>query len=202
VGALLVLTMSILLILAMLGVVSQLQGSSTARALRRMQDHRACIEAGEAAIAEAVSLVRRSMDDDSTSPECPDPWRSSILHAMEGRAAPPRARFVLAQHTRAVYRGELPALQISPVRVDVVDVHVPPVPQPGQDITGLQLPQGVIQFSVEVTGAQKLFSVRRKIRERRGFFVYADPAAAVDGVLDTTGALFTLFTNPMGTVIE
>lgn len=197
-GAMIVLVMVVLMIMAMMSMSSSMQTSGTARTYRRVLDVRSAFEAGESAIAEAVGHVRRSMDTGSI-PEVPDDYRQTLLAALENNGPLFTGKTVVPAKARQAFAGLFP---ISDVKVDLVDVYLPR-PQPGQSANDLELPQGILEFTVEVSGAQKVMAVKRQIRQRRLFYVYADPSTlGPNGELNPAVARFTLHSHPLGTVID
>jgi hypothetical protein len=199
-GALLVLVMVVVLIMALRGFTSSFQTSGTGRTYRRVLDIRAAIEAGDSAIAEAVTSVRRSMDTGSTTAECADNWRSLLLSALENNGPLARGKRVTPKESKAEYAGM--GVSVSDVKVDVIDLFLPR-PAAGQSPLELELPQGVLEIAVEVGGAQRIMNVKKTIRQRRTFYVWVDPATASPrGDLDASNPLFRLLSNPLGTVIE
>ena len=198
-GAMIALVMVLLLIMALMGFTSNFQTSTTGRTYKRVIDIRTAIEAGESAIGEAVVQMRKSMDTGQTSAECPDNWRSLLLTALENPGSPPRGKRVVPKDTQALYTAQ--GLVISDVKVDVIDLFLPKL-APGQNPYELELPQGVIEFAVEVGGAQRIMTVKKLLRQRRGFYVWVDPNSSPNGEIDPNKALFKLLSNPLGTVID
>jgi hypothetical protein len=195
-GAMIVLVIVIMLIMAMLGMTSHMQASGTSRTYRRVLDMRTAIEIGESAIGEAVTYVRQSMDTGQPG-QAGENWRQLLMSSLESGSPPPEKK-VVPVLTRARHTG----LTISDVRIRMVDQYLPR-PTAGQTLNDLELPQGVLEFAVDVSGAQKIMSVKRQVRQRRAFYITVDPTtAAPNGDLDTANATFTLTTNPLGTVIE
>jgi hypothetical protein len=197
-GAMIVLVMVILLIMGMMSMSSSMQTSGTARTYRRVLDVRSALEVGESAISEAVTIVRRSMDRGSV-PESADNYRQTLLSALENDGPLFTAKIIKPERTRATFAGWFP---VSDVKIDLVDAYLPR-PQPGQSANDLDLPQGILEFTVEVGGAQKMMAVKRQIRQRRLFYVWADPATlGPNGELDPASAQFTLHSHALGTVID
>lgn len=197
-GAMIVLVMVILLIMGMMSMSSSMQTSGTGRTYRRVLDVRSALEVGESAICEAVTIVRRSMDRGAVQ-ETADNYRQTLLAALENGGPLFTARVIRPEKTRQMFAGWFPA---SDVRVDLVDVYLPRL-QPGQSANDLELPQGILEFIVEVGGAQKLMAVKRQIRQRRLFYVWADPTTlGPNGELDPASAQFTLHSHALGTVID
>lgn len=196
-----VLVMSILLIMALMGMTSHFQTSGTGRTFKRVLDIRTAIEAGESAIGEAVTAVRKSMDTGTSTPECSENWRQLLLSSLESGGSMPSQRTVKAKNAQELYLEQ--GLAISEVRVDVIDLFLPR-PNGGQSVFELELPQGVLEFSVDVTTANaRLINVKKRIRQRRAFYVWVDPATAnPNGDIDSTRCLFRLLSNSLGTVIE
>jgi hypothetical protein len=200
-GAMLVMVMLILILMAMMGFSSFFQSSGTARTYSRVQDMRSTIEAGDSAIAEVVVYIRQSMDTGRTTADCPDDWRTLLLDALRPPGARPRGMRAVPSASREVFRSEVPPLRISDVTVDVVDVFPVPPPPAGAPRPGI-LPQGVLEFTVEVGGAQKMIQVKKTIRQRRVFCATLDPRFAAATELNAAAAVFTLFTHPLGTVVQ
>ena len=200
-GAMIVMVMSILFIMALMGMTSHFQTSGAGRTFKRVLDIRTAIEAGESGIAEAVTAVRKSMDTGNTTAECTDNWRQSLLSALDTGGSPPQGRRVVPKNAKDMFAAQ--GLTISDVKVDVIDLFMPR-PQPGQSPYDLELPQGVIEFSIEVSGSQpRLINVKKRIRQRRAFYVWIDPTTAnANGDIDPTKSLFRLLSNSLGTVIE
>lgn len=197
-GAMIVLVMVVLLIMGMMSMSSSMQTSGTARTYRRVLDVRSALEIGESAIAEAVSAVRRSMDSGPVAGVA-DNYRQTLLSALENDGPLFTGKTVVPAKTRQAFAGLFP---VGDVKVALVDIYLPR-PQAGQSANDLDLPQGILEFTVEVGGAQKVMSVKRQIRQRRLFYVYADPSTlGPNGELNPAVALFTLHSHPLGTVID
>lgn len=192
--------MVLLGVMALMGFTSHFQTAGTGRTFKRVIDIRTAIEAGESSIGEAVTCVRRSMDTGATTPECSDNWRQTLITALDTNGSPPTDRKVIPKDAKALYTAQ--GLVISDVTVDVVDLFMPR-PVGAQTIYDLELPQGVIEFTVEVGGAQRIMIVKKRIRQRRAFYVWVDPStASSNGDIDPAKSIFRLLSNALGTVIE
>lgn len=184
------------LIVGMMQMASAFQRSGTARAYRRVLDWHVAHEAGSAAIAEAVTYLRESMDTGKLTAECPDDWRALFLDALSdpskrpgGKIEPAKARTILA---------DVGTLTIGPVMISTVALVVPPgyaqrrVPP---------LPQGIVEMSVKVEGSEGLLQISRTVKQRRVFYATLNPPRSALPIRD--GAVtFTLLRDPMGTVLE
>lgn len=201
-GAVFILVMVVIVIMGTMGVASYFQSSGTGRTYARLVDTRSALEAGDAALAEAVSLMRASMDSGSSSADCPDNWRQLILDAMEAPAnfrTSMTGRRVIPSRARAIFAPPYPALEIGDVQIDVIDFFVP-VQTPG--VVPDNPPQGLVEMSVTVGGAQKLMRVEKTLRQRRVFFVGVDPSVPVGTTITAAGATITFLPNPLATVIQ
>lgn len=191
----------VLLILAMFGFSSFFQSSGTARTYSRVVDMRQTVEAGDAAMAEAVAYIRQSMNAGSTSAECPDNWRQLLLDAVENAGNRPTGKKVSPVKSRDVFKDEVPPLTLSDVTVSLVDMYSPPYTSGGAPPP--YPPQGVLEMSVVVGGAQKIMRVQKTIRQRRVFTVTASVQSSAPTTSLTGGAaLFNLLSDPLGTVVE
>jgi hypothetical protein len=199
-GAMIGLVMVILMVMALMGFSSNLTTSTTGRTYKRVLDIRSAIEAGESAIGEAVTAVRKSMDTGATTPECGDDWRTLLLNELQNPGTLSRNKKVVPKESRDTFAKQ--GLVVSDVTVHVIDLFLAQ-PAPGQSILELELPQGVLEFAVEVGGAQRIMNVKKSIRQRRCFYVWVDPStASPTGDLDPAKSLFYLLSNPLGTVID
>lgn len=199
-GAMIILVMSLLLIMALMGMTSHFQTSGAGRTVRRVIDIRTTIEAAESGIAEAVTAVRKSMDTGGSTPECSDDWRSMLLSTLQNPGSLPQGKKVVPKSAKELYAAQ--NLVVSDVKVDVIDVFLPASTGTAADYN-LELPQGVLEFSIEVGGAQRIMSVKKRLRQRRAFYVWVDPTTATSaGDIDPTKSIFRLYSNPLGTVIE
>jgi hypothetical protein len=194
-GAIVLIVACALLILGLMGASSYFLGSGTGRTYGRVVDTRLVLEAGDAAISEAVAYVRASMDRGApVPPGCADDWRTLLLNAMATHSARPTGRKVLPIKSREVFRSQTPELSIGDVTVDVVGIYagLPSFP-----------PQGVLEMSVRVKGAQQILHVEHTIRERRVFYVTTTPKIGPPtGPASPSRPTFTLLTHPLGTVVE
>ena len=186
-----------LLIMALMQIAGAFQRSGTARAYRRVIDWHIAHEAGSAAIAEAVSYLRDSVDTAQKTPECPDDWRGLMLDALADPARRPAGKIDPAK-ARQVLASDVGALTISPVSVTTVALVVPAeyaqrrIPP---------LPQGIFEFSVKIEGTDGLLAVSRTVRQRRVFYATLNSGRAALPIRD--GAVtFNVLRDPMGTVLE
>ncbi|MBI4864903.1 MAG: hypothetical protein HY815_32285 [Candidatus Riflebacteria bacterium] len=199
-GAIIFLVVAVLSILMVLGTAGYVLESGTGRTFGRVVDTRLVIEAGEAAILEAVARMRISMDRGvSDPPACPDDWRALLEGASTAGSTPPRGRRVVPLQTRAVFVAKSPGLRIGDVKVDVVAVY-PDRPPSGAALGKPR--QGTVEMSVRVGGSQRVMGVERTIRQRRVFFFSKRPAVASLGPSPGSSTCITLLTNPLGTVVE
>jgi len=197
-GSLLAIVLLLCLVLAILGMGSLVQSTGTGRTYSRVVDTRLVLEAADAALSEAVVHLRRSMDENKARPPaCPDNWRQLLFDVFRGPEHRPSDRTIVPVRTRAIFEAEVGPLLIDNVLVSVVGAYVEP--------PGLFLrypPQGVLEMSVTVRGAQKVLQVGKTVRQRRIFYLLVRREVAARRTLRSDSTRFTLLSDPLGTVVE
>ena len=185
-------------LLSLMGFASAFQRSGTARAYRRVVDWHLAHEAGTAAIMEATSYLRDSVDGAATTTQCADDWRAMFLDMLADPARKPTGKIEPVK-ARALLLADVAAVNIGPVNVSVPALIVPPE---FASRTVPPIPQGIVEFSVKVEGADGLLAISRTVKQRRVFYVTLNPRrAGLPGLRD--GAVnFWILRDPMGTVLE
>jgi len=185
-------------ILSLMGFASAFQRSGTARAYRRVVDWHTAHEAGTAAIMEAVSYLRESVDTGKVTTMSTVDWRGAMLDALADPTKTPAGSFEPVK-ARAILAADVAAISIGPVQVSVPALVVPPewarrqVPP---------LPQGIVEMSVKVQGSDGVLQVSRVVKQRRVFYVTLNPRRAGIAGLRDGAVTFTVLRDPMGTVLE
>jgi hypothetical protein len=204
-GMLLGLVLLVAGILGTMGVASYIQSGGTSRARVRVLGVRSCVEAGDAALAEAAAALRASIDTGATSPTCPDDWRGILLRLIENtpqgqtKLDPAGRTYTLKPVvTRAKIPSEDVPMTIGDVTARVLSCFMPV-------LTGVQPPnppQGIIELSVTVRGPGAMFEVKRTVRQRRIFHATSVDPGAASGNIKRESVLLFLTTDPIGTAIE
>ena len=198
-GALLVLVLVLLAVLAVAGGAAFVQRSGTGRTFGRVVDGRVLLDAADAALTEAVVHLRRGADGGGAEPGvCDDDWRVVLTGVFLTGAARPAGKVVRPVRTRAVYAEAAPEVRIGDVRVDVVMAH-PGIAKPATGQVA-QPRQGVLELAVRVEGERPLLGrSARVVRQRRIFYVTEGPAPQGRPGRALT---FVLPPYPLGTVID
>jgi len=190
----------LLVLLAMMAMAGYLMSSGTGRVYGRTLNARLALEAADAALSEAVGLLRVSLDTgQAIPPACPDNWRALLLEVLAAPTNKPTGRKISPLKAREVFREETPEMLISDVGVEIVGAYSDETAADGD--RGLP-PQGVIEMVVTVKGTHKSIRVERRMRQRRVIWAGPVPAFARVNVSGPPPIVFTLLTHPLGTVIE
>lgn len=183
-GAVLVLVVVVIGLIALIAGASTQQTFSTGRAFARIVDLRAVLEAADSSLCEAVVLVRASADGGAVTTACPDDWRRFLLDALDAPARAGVHGSVRPAETRRLLAVPGITLTIGDVRVEIVGP--------------LGADHGVLELVVAVEGSRGPLAVRRVVRQRRAFTVENAGRPPVD----RRAAVITVHADPIGTVIE
>ena len=188
----------VLLILIVIAFTQAFSRSAGAGAVLHVTDVRSAFECGDAALAEAVVVLRDNLDSGKASPECPDDWRALIAQAFANPGTMPAGRKIVPRRTRATFQLPNLSSSVSDVTVELVDV-VRPEAGPGGATPPLQ---GVLEMRVRVQVDRLTTSVRKTVRQRRSFYLSWPPGLPGTGDPGAPTAQFTLLANPLATVVE
>jgi hypothetical protein len=154
-----------------------LTSSTTARTAARVSDLRLLIDAGQAALAGSIQQVRAALVAELAAPASGPSWRGLLLPPYRGREKPERAMPApLAER----FSGELD-LELSTVSLRVADWFEP----------ADSVPQGLLEVEVTAQMRRPYGTIRRRIVERRVFYVTSGAA----------GGDVTIGTTPVGRLI-
>jgi len=194
-GALLVMVLVLLGVLAVAGGAASVQRSGTGRTYGRLVDGRLLLDAGDAALTEAIAHLRRSADGAGALPGvCEDDWRVVLAGAFLTGAPRATGRVVHPLRARASFAAQ--GIAIGDVRVDVV-VAYPGLAAPPSGQVALPR-QGVLELAVRLEGDRPLLGRSARVVRQRWIF-YATEAPGAKGRHLLT---FVLPPHPLGTVIE
>jgi hypothetical protein len=193
-GLLLLLAAGLVTVLGVVAAAGTFQGRATAVTYTRTVDTRTLIEAAAAALSEAVSLVRASLDSGRPQPGCPDNWRYLVISAMT-RTPRPAEFLVETLATNEGFLRDTPDLTLEKVRVKIVSVATDSPAVPGR---WRFPPQATLEMSVAAHA--KRSRLNKTLRQRRVVYLTLSPTRM--GLQNLLRRQLVLLPEPIGTVIE
>lgn len=189
-ASVLAMVLVVLLMMIVFAFTQAFSRSATSRTVLRITDIRGAFECGDAAIAEAVVLLRENLDSGRASPECPDDWRAIVARAFAGAGG--SSYKIVPKRTRETF--QLPNLSstVGDVSCAVVDTMRP---ESGP-------PQGVLEMSVRVQVDRLMGSVRKTVRQRRSFYLTWPAELPGAGDPASPATQVTVIGSALGTVVE